>query len=402
MESPPQLVLGRLVGLTPQTGQNEWDIWSHQPSAIGRGPTCDFQVSDGNVSSVHCRFYTRQVQHDWLVYCKDVSTYGTLFNGHKIGRDNSVLLFDGCILHLSKEMVYKFIQVFPPTDHSNPLYTRNLIIGSGSQSTIFLAATMGNDTRQLACKTIKTKSLDRQVAENVASELGLLKQIHHPCILRAIAIDEMVDGWVHVIMPIYHGGTLQDYVLRRQTLQEDQYQFIFYQLVLAVTYLHNKRIVHRDLKPENIFVVSDIAVPRVVIGDFGLADYLEEGASLSGVVGTLAYSAPEVLTGKDYDNKVDAWSLGAMLYFLATSNHAFMSENVDHHTVEELILKGAYDTNGAKWNEVSDGAKELIARLLTVDPKERMDLSACLDTPWFCRILSLLERLYEATQSEVP
>lgn len=53
------------------------------------------------------------------------------------------------------------------------------IIGSGSQSTIFLAATMGNDTRQLACKTIKTKSLDRQVAENVASELGLLKQIHH-------------------------------------------------------------------------------------------------------------------------------------------------------------------------------------------------------------------------------
>lgn len=112
-----------------------------------------------------------------------------------------------------------------------------------------------------------------------------------------------------------------------------------------------------------------------------------------------------------------------MLYFLATSNHAFMSENVDHHTVEELILKGAYDTNGAKWNEVSDGgkdclsayylyrfdfnlcirsAKELIARLLTVDPKERMDLSACLDTPWFCRILSLLERLYEATQSEVP
>ncbi|GAB5585892.1 Calcium/calmodulin-dependent protein kinase type IV [Umbelopsis nana] len=296
------------------------------------------------------------------------------------------------------------------------------IIGSGSQSTIFLAATLGNDTRQLACKTIKTKSLDRQVAENVASELGLLKQIHHPCILRAIAIDEMVDGWVHVIMPIYHGGALQDYVLRRQTLQEDQYQFIFYQLVLAVTVRAYDRFVGIEIgvdhnfrnfnsictarelftEPENIFVVSDIAVPRVVIGDFGLADYLEEGASLSGVVGTLAYSAPEVLTGKDYDNKVDTWSLGAMLYFLATSNHAFMSENVDHHTVEELILKGAYDTNGAKWNEVSNGAKELIARLLTVDPKERMDLSACLDTPWFCRILSLLERLYEATQSEVP
>ncbi|CAO3672423.1 unnamed protein product [Umbelopsis ramanniana] len=404
--------LGSLIGITPLTGGRELEIWTDKAVTIGSGETCDLQVSDPIVSAVHSRFYTKEIQgDDWLIYCEDLSKNGTFFNKRRMGKNQNIILLDGCTIHLNSELGYTFVQSYPPTSHTEKMYPVNLDneykltekrLGYGSQTKIVLAAAIDHDTKQFACKIINIKSLVKELAEKVKIQLAIIRHVQHPCILKAIKVNLLSEDNAFVIMPIYQGGTLQDFVLQRQRLPENEARFIFYQLIRGIIYLHGQQIIHRDLKPENIFLARDKQFPRIVIADFGLAAWMTETSSLSEDVGTLAYSAPELVAGKPYDAQIDDWSVGAILYFLLTSRHAFALEGAEDEDTQKLVLSGKYDTTNPLWPEVSNEAKKLVAELLVVDPQSRVRAGSCLQSEWIMKDLDMLERIYLATESEVP
>ncbi|WRT67153.1 uncharacterized protein IL334_004119 [Kwoniella shivajii] len=107
---------------------------------------------------------------------------------------------------------------------------------------------------------------------------------------------------------------------RAGAMSEEVVRFYVAEIALAIDYLHSKKIVHRDLKPDNILLDEK---GHAHITDFNIAVHFSERRLLTGVAGSMAYMAPEVLTKRGYSAPVDFWSLGILAYELLFGKRAF-------------------------------------------------------------------------------
>jgi calcium/calmodulin-dependent protein kinase I len=96
--------------------------------------------------------------------------------------------------------------------------------------------------------------------------------------------------------------------------------------------------------------------------------------------GTPGYVAPEILEGKPYDTQSDMWSLGVIVYILLGGYPPFIEQN--QRELFRKIRKGQYEFHEEYWGQVSDDAKGLISKLLTVDPDKRYDSKKALGNKW--------------------
>ena len=160
------------------------------------------------------------------------------------------------------------------------------------------------------------------------------------------------------------------------------------QVVDCVKYLHTSNVCHRDLKLENILLAKPGSHSLVKVTDFGLSKIWGSGEMLETYVGTPVYMAPEVVAcaGQDassYSAKSDCWSLGVILYLLLSGRHPFPT-NVSEDERDRKIKEGKMRLmEGARWENISDQAKDLVKSLLKVDPEERLSCEETLDHPWF-------------------
>lgn len=194
-------------------------------------------------------------------------------------------------------------------------------------------------------------------------------------------------------MELCSGGDLFSYIKKRRRLKEDVAKFFFKQIVEGLAYIHNaKLVVHRDIKLENILLD---ATGKVKICDFGVSRQLKsEQQVMHEQCGTPAYIAPEILKDKGYSGfKADMWSAGVCLYAMLIGSVPFKAATMA--ALQDLILKGQYDlkfqtsANSNKLNNpkaaaniLSEEVKDLIKRLLTVDPAKRMSAVQVLEHPW--------------------
>lgn len=158
---------------------------------------------------------------------------------------------------------------------------------------------------------------------------------------------------------------LQYFVARYGCFAPHTRQFYTAQIVAALGFLQAQGIVHRDLKPENIMLNHHM---HVRLGDFACARLLNgpSGRRKNSFVGTAEYVAPEVLDGGAATTATDLWSLGAILFYLATGTHPFDGES--EYLVFQNVCAAKYTLPPAL--PASD--KDLIARLLVADPKSRL------------------------------
>jgi calcium-dependent protein kinase len=149
-------------------------------------------------------------------------------------------------------------------------------------------------------------------------------------------------------------------------------------MLRALIYLHSKGIVHRDLKPENMLYEKGGNILKVI--DFGIAIEKKPGVKLNQRVGTPYYVAPEVLL-KNYDEKCDVWSTGVILYMILYNHPPFIGDNeID---VMENILRE--DVIIEKMN-FSDDCIDLLKKMLTKNPNERINAVDAYAHPWLSRI----------------
>jgi len=148
--------------------------------------------------------------------------------------------------------------------------------------------------------------------------------------------------------------------------------------VNALKYLHQHRVIHRDLKLGNLFINEKM---EVKVGDFGLAAKIDfDGERKRTICGTPNYIAPEVLEGKTgHSYEVDIWSLGVIIYTLIIGKPPF--ETTDVKATYDRIKKNSYSF--PENVPISDGARELITRILCKDPARRPVLDEMLTFDFF-------------------
>ncbi|KAF0884402.1 KC2D2 kinase, partial [Crocuta crocuta] len=166
------------------------------------------------------------------------------------------------------------------------------------------------------------------------------------------------------------------------------------QILEAVLHCHQMGVVHRDLKPENLLLASKSKGAAVKLADFGLAIEVQgDQQAWFGFAGTPGYLSPEVLRKDPYGKPVDMWACGVILYILLVGYPPFWDE--DQHRLYQQIKAGAYDFPSPEWDTVTPEAKDLINKMLTINPAKRITASEALKHPWICQrstVASMMHR----------
>ncbi|XP_016456614.1 SNF1-related protein kinase catalytic subunit alpha KIN10 isoform X1 [Nicotiana tabacum] len=227
---------------------------------------------------------------------------------------------------------------------------------------------------------VAIKILNRQKMRNLGMEEKLRREIRicrlfvHPHVIRLYEVIETPTD-IYVVMEYGKSGELFDYIMEKRRLQEDEARHIFQQIVAGVEYCHRNRVVHRDLKPENVLLD---ARGNVKIADFGLSNIMRDGHFLKTSCGSPNYAAPEVVSGKLYAGpEVDVWGCGVILYALLCGKLPFEDENIPN--LFKKIQRGIYTLP----SHLSPGARDLIPRMLIVDPMMRTTIADIRQHQWF-------------------
>ena len=193
---------------------------------------------------------------------------------------------------------------------------------------------MNVKTREMyALKRInKDVLIEKKQITNIKNEKDILFQANHPFVNSMDYVFQN-DTRIYLFLKFVPGGNIYDSLFRVKRFQESTVQFIAAQIVLALGYLHSNNVVHRDLKPENVLMDRD---GYIVLADFGLAKFLQGAADQTfSFCGTAEYLAPEILDMKGHGFAVDWWTLGILVYEMATGRPPFMHKS--HHKLGVLI-----------------------------------------------------------------
>uniref|UniRef100_A0A8D0D1K5 non-specific serine/threonine protein kinase n=1 Tax=Sander lucioperca TaxID=283035 RepID=A0A8D0D1K5_SANLU len=212
----------------------------------------------------------------------------------------------------------------------------------------------------------------------------LLRYGQHPNI---ITLKDVFDDGkcVSLVQDLLRGDELLDRALTVPNFTERDASDIICTLTKTVEYLHSQGVVHRDLKPSNIRYCDDSGLPECIrICDFGFAKQLRaENGLLMTPCYTATFMAPEVLKKQGYDAACDIWSLGILLYTMIAGFSPFASSTEE--TADEILAQigsGKFIITGGNWDLVSDVAKDIVTKMLHVDPHQRLTAPQVLRHPW--------------------
>ena len=256
-------------------------------------------------------------------------------------------------------------------------------LGSGSFGNVYLARNKFTDEK-VALKQIKKSSANLLSDGEIKDEIEILKKLDHPDIVRIIESFNTRNSYI-LITEYCEEGELFDQV--KNQLSETQIAVIFRQLLSGLAYLHSNNIVHRDLKLENILIheiekskTTGEDLFNIKIIDFGTARIFDKNNKPQSIVGSSYYIAPEVLRQK-YNKECDLWSVGVILYMFIVGHAPF--DGCDDEEITSNIQRGVYRKKDRRWLKASKEVKDLIEKLLTYRPSQRLTALQALNHPWF-------------------
>jgi serine/threonine protein kinase len=275
-------------------------------------------------------------------------------------------------------------------------YEIKTLLGEGTSGAVYHG--INKETgRDWAVKIVPTKNLTllSSVINNkgrsaelngneLTKEAELLRSLRHPHIIHLE--DIFADNKrLYLVMELSSGGDLFDRVVKKKHYPEAEAKIVMTQILEAMAYLHEKNIAHRDIKPENILLVSKSSDVDIKLTDFGLAKKVDESGKMKTFCGTPQYFAPEVLQRRHttkgagtYSLAADMWSIGVIMFVLLEGNYPF-----NESTLSQQITTAQYSFAAPVWKKVSEQAKDLIRKLLVVDPAARLTAKQALAHEWF-------------------
>ncbi|XP_062062441.1 serine/threonine-protein kinase ULK3 isoform X3 [Lepus europaeus] len=250
-------------------------------------------------------------------------------------------------------------------------------LGSGTYATVYKAYAKKDTREVVAIKCVAKKSLNKASVENLLTEIEILKGIRHPHIVQ-LRDFQWDSEHIYLIMEFCAGGDLSRFIHTRRILPEKVARVFMQQLASALQFLHERNISHLDLKPQNI-LLSSLERPHLKLADFGFAQHMSPWDEKHVLRGSPLYMAPEMVCRRQYDARVDLWSVGVILYEalfgkppFASRSFSELEEKIRSSRVIELPLRPP----------LSRDCRDLLQRLLERDPSRRISFQDFFAHPW--------------------
>ena len=260
------------------------------------------------------------------------------------------------------------------------VYLREKALGQGSFGTVYLVKHLQLH-RYFAMKVIKKQKKNKNEEENLMNEINILRKLDHPNILKITDFYNLKTEY-NIITEYCQEGELFDEIKNNAPFNETLTGWYMKQILSAVCYCHNQHVIHRDLKPENILIVKrqKNGFHPIKIIDFGTAKIFNKEKREHALIGSAYYIAPEVLS-RNYTEKCDVWSCGIIMYILLTGRPPFNGSSEEE--IMKKIKVGNFDMTKYPWGIISKEAKDLIKKLLQIDPNKRINSQSALNHEWF-------------------
>lgn len=254
------------------------------------------------------------------------------------------------------------------------LYDLDKTLGRGHFAIVKLARHVFTGEK-VAVKVIDKTKLDPVAQGHLFQEVRCMKMVQHPNVVRLYEVIDTATK-LYLILELGDGGDMYDCIMKHEGgLSEEVAKCYFAQIVHAISYCHQLHVVHRDLKPENVVFFEKQGIVKLT--DFGFSNKFQPGKKLNTSCGSLAYSAPEILLGDEYDAPaVDIWSLGVILFMLVCGQPPFQEAN-DSETLT-MIMDCKYSVP----SHISNACRDLIGLMLQRDPKKRATLEQIESHEW--------------------
>ncbi|KAJ1098705.1 hypothetical protein NDU88_003812 [Pleurodeles waltl] len=244
-------------------------------------------------------------------------------------------------------------------------------LGKGKFGNVYLARLRENHYI-LALKVLFKSQLEKEGVEHqLRREIEIQSHLRHPNILQFYNYFHDKKR-IYLMLEFAARGELYKELQRCGRFDEQRSATYMEELADALIYCHNKKVIHRDIKPENLLMGYK---GELKIADFGWSVHAPSLRRKT-MCGTLDYLPPEMIEGKTHDEKVDLWCIGVLCYEFLVGHPPFESAN--HTETYKRITK--VDLNFPSF--VSEGAKDLISRLLRHNPAQRLPLKSVLEHPW--------------------
>lgn len=277
------------------------------------------------------------------------------------------------------------------TDENHPMWTKELehyligpTLGVGGTAKVKLAW----DTKSK--KEVAMKILEPKYAFQADKEIEVLKMLNHENIIRVYDHFNRViwkDKKTTVFAIEYaNEGELIEYLMYTAKFEEDLARWFFWELLTGVDYCHKNKIVHRDLKHDNCLLGDSF---KLKITDFGFARkfYKKSGMNMKTAIGTAQYAAPEILAGESYDESVDVFSMGVMLFIALAGSQPWRRADKKTDKWYRMISSGDWD---GFWDyhkrshpfHKHENQKELLQGIFEPDPKKRWTLKDIAGCRW--------------------
>ncbi|EMP37196.1 Serine/threonine-protein kinase Chk2 [Chelonia mydas] len=337
---------------------------------FGRDRSCDYSFAKlgltetglyQNYSKKHFRIFREMgPRNSYVAYIEDHSANGTFLNKELIGKGKRLPLTHNSEIALSVQtnkvvkqgkLIYCTGEVVNMSVHMAASYVRRKqtekLDGACGEVKLAFERTTCN---KVAVKIINKRRFitsavsDTDPAFNVNTEIEILKKINHPCLIKIKNFFDAED--YYIVLELMEGGELYDRVSRSTKMKEATCKLYFYQMLLAVKYLHENGIIHRDLKPENVLLSSS-----------------EETCLIKACLSSLTF------TRHCFGSLL--WPLSFMPWEIFTDVLAFRK------------LEWSSDsTDSSPHTEIRTGALDLVKKLLVVDPNKRLTTEKALEHPW--------------------
>eukprot|EP00934_Nitzschia_sp_Nitz4_P002244 Nitzschia sp. Nitz4//scaffold89_size161592//6593//10007//NITZ4_002359-RA/size161592-snap-gene-0.130-mRNA-1//1//CDS//3329559559//2244//frame0 len=263
------------------------------------------------------------------------------------------------------------------------VYKRGRKLGLGAFAVVFIG-THRPTNAEYAVKQIDRSTMvwgDRDALKDEIANLKLARE--GPNIVQLYEVYEE-KAFCYLVMELMQGGELLEVIIEKKTFTEKEARNSTRCVLSALAYMHDKKVAHRDIKPENLLLSVHKDLNSIKLADFSFAKYVKKKNSCTTLCGTPGYLAPEMLEKYPaYDVKCDVWSVGCLLFLLLGGYLPF--DDDDDDVVFDQTRDGQFEFRPEFWNSVSTGAKELVARMLTVNARKRISAGKALQSNWITK-----------------
>jgi len=265
-------------------------------------------------------------------------------------------------------------------------YDMQGVIGEGGFGRVHIARHRATNA-QVAIKRVFKEGTTK---EKFLQEVAILRHLNggNSSVLQLREAFETADAYV-LVTELVQGGELYDNLVENGVFDEHRASSLTREIAQTLAFLHTKSVVHGDIKPENILLseTNNKNSSGMRLIDFGQAfreDKVHERVRAIGSgVGTTAYAAPESIRRSEASAAVDVWALGVVLYIVLCGRHPFDPTNdSSDDEMTTRILAGDFECDSREWECMSEQARDLIQRMLTVDASARITAEEVLAHEW--------------------